>query len=348
MRTRSLGVLGLAAVVAWLVGACGASSTASTSSSPGAPVTVNVGESIVTVSNAAIYVAMDEGYFKNQNVTFNLTTLQSGATATQAIASGSIDYALAGSFDIATAAGQGIPLQAVVANVGITMEVCASKKFASDNHLTTSSSIQDIMSAFKGKTVGITGPHSAPDLVLRYLLPKYGNLKPDTDVKIVALGSVSAELTALQRGQIDGFIQSPPGCEQAAAAGTGVMLSRVGKLAGLNSVPQSVLYSRKDYLSSHKDVTQRVVAAIARGDDFARNPANTERVLTILKKYFNTIDDATLRELLTGLIQPIIPKDGKMTQSEWNTISTMLRTQGAIDQNLDTKEGNLWTNAYNQ
>ncbi len=335
----------LAVLLSALLSACGGSSSTA-NSKPGAPVTVNVGESIVTVSNAAIYVAMDKGYFKDENINFNLTTLQSGATATQAIASGSIDYALAGSFDIATAAGQGIPLQAVVANVGITMEVCASKKFASDNDLTPSSSIDQIMTAFKGKTLGITGPHSAPDLVLRYLLLKYGNLKPDTDVKIVALGSVHAELTALQRGQIDGFIQSPPGCEQAAAAGTGVMLSRVGRLPGLNSVPQGVLYSRKDYLQSHSDQTRRVVAAIARGDDYVRS--NTEGTLAILKKYFKTIDDATLRELLTGLIQPIVPKDGKMTQREWDTISNMLQIQGAISTKLDTKEGNLWTNAYNK
>ena len=338
-------VSSLALVLSLALAACGGSSP-SANASPGAPVTVNVGESILTVSNAAIYAAIENGYFKDQNVTFNLTNLQSGATATQAIASGSIDYALAGSFDIATAAGQGIPLQAVVANVGITMEICGSKKFASDNNLTPSSSINQIMSAFKGKTMGITGPHSAPDLVLRYLLPKYGNIKPDSDVKIVALGSIPAELTAMQRGQIDGFIQSPPACEQAATAGSGVMLSRAGKLPGLNSVPQGVLYSRKDYLQAHQDQTRRVAQAIAKGDAFAHDPKNTDQMVTILKKYFTTIDDSTLRELMTGLIQPIVPKDGRMTQQEWDTISSMLEVQGAISKKLDTKEGNLWTNSY--
>jgi NitT/TauT family transport system substrate-binding protein len=330
-----------------LLTACGGTGASpSSSAKPDEPVTVNVGQSILTLSNAGMYVAIEKGFYKERNVTFTLTTLQSGSTATQAIASGSVDFVSAGSFDVATAVSKGVPLQAFVANSGITLEICASKKLAQSKNLSTSSQLSDIMAALKGGTVGITGPNSAPDLVLRYMLQKHGKLKPDTDVKIVSLGSVPAELTAIQRGQIDAFIQSPPGCEQAQAAGTGLAVMRPSQLpSDLTGMPLGVLYTRKDYVQKNRSVVERVVQSTAKGVNFARN--NTEETLAILKKYFPTLDDTVLRDAYTNVVQGTLSKDGKMSQAAWDKVSDLLLSSGAIDKKLNTKEGDLWTNSFN-
>jgi ABC-type nitrate/sulfonate/bicarbonate transport system substrate-binding protein len=343
------GLLAIAAAAAVLLAAC-SSPVAPASVAPAKvqtkdPVTVNVGQAILTVGAVGMYVAIEKGFYTEQNVTFNLIQLQSGSTATQAIASGSVDFVNAGSFDVATAVSKGVPLQAFATIGGIGIETCVSTELAQTFKLTSTSTVAEVMSALKGRTVGITGPNSAPDLVLRYLLQKHANLKPDADVKIVSLGSIPAELTALGRGQIDAFLQSPPACEQAQAAGTGVPLVRPSQFTpDMQGMPLGVLYTRKEYIQAHENVISRVAAATAKGGAFAKS--NTDETLIVLKKYFPTVEDATLRDTLVNIVQPTLSADGKMSQAEWTKVSNLLRTSGAIDKDLDTQEGGLWTNAY--
>jgi ABC-type nitrate/sulfonate/bicarbonate transport system substrate-binding protein len=309
-----------------------------------APTSVTVGQAVPTVGGAPIYVAIENGYYAEQNITFNLIQLQSGSTATQAIASGSVDFVNAGSFDVATAVGKGVPLQAFLTFSGVAIETCLSTELAQSHHLTSTSTAEEVMGAMNGKTMGITGPNSAPDLVLRYMLQKHANLKPDADVKIVSLGSIPAELTALQRGQIDGFLQSPPACEQAQAQGTGVPLLRPAQYPpDLQGMPLGVFYTRKDYIQSHQDVLARVAAATVKGAAFART--HTDETLVILKKVFPTVEDDTLRDTLVNIIQPIVTQDGKMSQPAWSKVVDLLKSSGAIDQTVNTQEGELWTNA---
>jgi ABC-type nitrate/sulfonate/bicarbonate transport system substrate-binding protein len=307
------------------------------------PATVTVGQAVPTVGAAPIYVAIENGYYSAQNITFNLTQLQSGSTATQAIASGSVDFVNAGSFDVATAVGKGVPLQAFLAFSGVSIETCLSNEVAQSNHLTSTSSADDVMGAMKGKTIGITGPNSAPDLVLRYMLQKHANLKPDVDVKIVSLGSIPSELTALQRGQIDGFLQSPPACEQAQAQGTAQPFLRPAQYPpDLQGMPLGVFYTRTDYIQSHQDALARIAAATVKGANFTRT--HTDETLAILKKYFPTVDDETLRDTLVNIIQPITSQDGRMSADGWSKVVGLLRTSGSIDSDVNTNEGGLWTN----
>jgi NitT/TauT family transport system substrate-binding protein len=326
--------------------ACGGAATTPSSTATNEPATVNIGQSIITLSNAGLYYAVTKGYFKEVNLTVNITTLQTGGTTVQAIASGSIDMAAAGSFDVATAADKGVKLQAIGAASGVTTEMCGSKKFAQAHNLTSSSTVEQVMSSFKGGTIGITGANSAPDLILRYLLSHYGNVKPDTDVKIVALGSVPAEITAIQRNQIDGFLQSPPGCEQATATGAAMPLFRPATVPALRDMPLGVLYTSPTWINTHKDIAGRMASALAKGDNFVRNPANTDATLAVLQTYFPTLDPATLRDAYTNVAQPTIPKDAKFTAAGWKAVSDLLLASGSISKAADTKEGTLWTNSY--
>jgi ABC-type nitrate/sulfonate/bicarbonate transport system substrate-binding protein len=167
------------------------------------PTSVTVGQAVLTVGGVPIYVAIENGYYAEQNLTFNLTQLQSGSTATQAIASGSIDFVNAGSFDVATAVAKGVPLQAFVTFSGLAIETCLSTELAQSHHLTSTSSAEDVMSAMNGRAMGITGPNSAPDLVLRYMA--HARLvSVDVSRALKCPGVVTAYLPLEQR------VSSPP------------------------------------------------------------------------------------------------------------------------------------------
>jgi NitT/TauT family transport system substrate-binding protein len=343
MEVFRRGLVAVLVIAALAVSACGGGAQSS-QPSKNQTVSVTMAQSIVTLSNAGVYVAIEKGYYKERNVNLKLTTLQSGASTAQAMASSSVDMVASGAYDVAAASAKGIPFQAFVNGTGTTTELCASKKFAESKGLTASSSLQDIMGAWKGATLGITGANGAPDLVVRYLLRKYGHLTPDQDVKIVALGTVGAEVQAVSRGQIDGFLQSPPGCEQAVATGTAVNVLRPSRVSGFSQTPLGVVYTSKKWAQDHSEAMGRVANATAKGDAYAiQHPDET---IAVLQKYFPGLNVDILRDAYTNVVVPAMTKNGKMNPAGWKNVSDVLVTSGSIKKPLDAKEGNLWTNSY--
>lgn len=337
---RWAAALGLALVAV----ACGGGTATPATTTSAAPVDVTIGVSQVNLSNTGMYVAIEKGYFRDAGVNVNLTQLSSGATASQAMASRSVDLVASGALDVGAATAQGIPFQAIAVLSGVTLELCTSKKLAAAHNITSTSSVNEVMSSFKGATFGITGANSAPDSALRYLLVKYGNLKPDVDVKIVSLGSLAAVLTAFGRAQIDGFIQSPPSCLQTIGAGTGVRALLVSQVPALLGTPQTVIYSRRDWIDSNKSTATKVASATAKGDLFARD--HTDETVAVLLKYFSGQDPVQLKQIFTEVVQPVIPKDAKASATGWSRLSDELLSAGMITKPLNTKEGTIWTNAY--
>ena len=337
------GAFAVLAVFALLVAACGGSGQSGDVSS-NQPVDVTLSQAIASMGNAGIYVAIDKGFYKDQHVNLKLNTLQSGATTTQAMASGSVDMVASGAFDVAAAVSKGVPFEAFFNGSGITMEMCASKSFAQGKGLTSSSSLSDIMQSWKGGTIGITGANSAPDLVVRYLLQKYGHLKPDQDVKIVALGSIASEVQAMSRGQIDGFLQSPPGCEQANATGNAVTLLRPSQVPGFTKTPLGVMYTTKNWANGHKSAMSRVGKATVQGQAYALQ--HPDETMTILQKYLPGLKPDLMKDAWGNVVQPTMSKDGRMSSGGWTSVSDLLKTSGSIQKPLDTKEGVVWTNSY--
>jgi NitT/TauT family transport system substrate-binding protein len=336
------GLVAVLAAAALVVAACGGGQANQPGQNETVPVTM--AQAIANVGNAGIYVAIEKGYYKEHHVNLKLNTLQSGATTSQAMASGSVDVVASGAFDVAAASAKGIPFQAFVNGSGITTELCANKKFAASKGLTASSTPQQVMSAWKGATIGITGANSAPDLIVRYLLRKYGGLTPDQDVKIVALGSVGAEVQAVSRGTVDGFLQSPPGCEQSVATGNAVNVLRPSRVPGFSRTPLGVVYTTKTWAKAHGTAMGRVANATAKGDAFAiQHPDET---MVILQKYFPGLNADILRDAYTNVVVPTLTKNGKMNATGWKDVSDVLVTAGSIKKPLDAKEGNLWTNSY--
>jgi NitT/TauT family transport system substrate-binding protein len=287
---------------------------------------------------------MSKGYFKQEGINLDFTILQSGSTTTQAMASGSIDMVTAGALDMAAAVAKGYKLTAIASGPALTIEYCYTKALAQAHGLSAKSNYKTVLDALKGKTFGITQPNGAPDLLNRYLLQKYTNLQPGSDVKVVALGSTAAELTAMQKGQIDAFAQSPPNCEAAIQAGVAVPVLRTHTIKQLADLPQGVYFSQNSWLQSHKSVATKVATALAKGNNFART--NTDASIKILAKYFPKMDANLLRTAYLQVVAPALLKDAKMSQAGWQQVNEVLVAGGVIKKGIPTKEGGSWTNSY--
>ncbi len=306
--------------------------------------TVRIAQSTPAISFAPLLVARDRGFFAQQGVNLEFTELQSGATAQQALVGGNVDFVDSASSEVAAAFSKGVPLIAVQNTILQTQAVCVRKDFAQKAGISPSSSLQDRMKGLKGAIISITGPGSASDRGMRWLLQKYGGLDPNTDVELVQIGGSSAVLGAIEQNRIQAYLQSPPNCEISAAKGITQVLVQPSEVPEFKNYVHEVLYGSKDWATKNKEAATRTATAVSMGNNYMLQ--HPDESIALLKKDFNGVPPEIIDQAVRDVILPRIPKDGKMTKEMWDSTNQVLVESGQIDKPLDTKEGGFWTNEY--
>jgi len=118
-RTAAAAVLALAA---GLLAACSPTSSTPSgddsggaSAGPIAPATVNVAV-LPTANMAPLYLGQQQGYFSDENITLNITTVGGGADEIAGLQAGSFDFIAVGYVPLFAAAAQGLPVALFLAN----------------------------------------------------------------------------------------------------------------------------------------------------------------------------------------------------------------------------------------
>ncbi len=315
--------------------------TASYPSKSGSLPSVTFAQSVPQLSFAPFEIAQNMNFFGYEGVKLQFIQLQSGATSLQAMESGSIDLVDSASTEVATAAAKGLDFEAIENTIMMTLQFCVSKDWAQQHKVTASSTIQQKMAAMKGATIGITGPGAVSDTATRYLLKKYGNLNPDTDTRIIQVGGAAAIPGALDAGQIQGFLLSPPACGQTK---NGMVLVDPSQLPEFQNYTHEVVYGSKKWLTANKDLATKVATAVAMGNNFIlKYPA---AALALLEKDFPKVAPSVVETSFNDTIKPQIKPDGKFDASMWQNTMQVFADMGIVKQALDTSEGGVWTNAY--
>jgi NitT/TauT family transport system substrate-binding protein len=324
---------------------------AASSSTPNAETTdglatltkVTMASDIFSMSNVALYVAIENGYFKQQNIDLDIKTLHSGSTTGAAMQSGKIDIAASASFEMGPLVANGAQFLAFYSPLNVATELCASNSFLASKGITSSTPVEKMASQFTGAVIGISGPNSTPDMIGRYFFQKVGGLNPAKDLKIVTLGSQPAIVTALQAGQVDGLFASPPTCSNAAATGKATIVMKPSEFAAFVATPQNIMYTTKDYAKAHPEVLRAISIGMEKGTAYTK--AHPEEVAnTVLKKYLPTVATPIVLDELKTVIIPAMPEEQGMTEKGWQDVSDIIKP--VTGKNLDTKEGGIWTNAY--
>jgi len=197
MRRRGLALA--AAVVAVAVVAAGASTRAQTDGLETKKVRLSVG------GQASIYylpltVTERLGYFKDAGLDVEITDLQGGARALQALMGGSADV-VTGAYDHTIQMhAKNQPIAAVVQLgrfPGFALGVIAAKAVVYKGP-------QDL----KGMKIGVTAPGSSTHFMAAYMMVRNG-LKPD-DASFIGVGVSSTAVAAVRRAEIDAIVSSDP------------------------------------------------------------------------------------------------------------------------------------------
>jgi ABC-type nitrate/sulfonate/bicarbonate transport system substrate-binding protein len=263
---------------------------------------VKVG-TFVSVADAPIFIAVEKGYFAQQNIRVELSQITSGALATTALASGALDVVgNAPSAGLFNAIRQGVDIK-LVADKGSSSpghgyialvarnEIAAEIKSASD---------------LSGRTVAVAGFNTGVSnevMMARLLDPAGVRAK---SINFISL-SFADTLAALGTGRVDVGVLVEPLVTQAVEKGLGRIWKRVDEVY---PGQQYTVIIYGPGIVGRPDVADRFMVAYLRGarfyNDALAGRASREELVDILVKH-TTVKD---RSLYDKMVFPGINPDG--------------------------------------
>ena len=242
------------AIVLWTVPAQGADK-------------VRIGVSNYNISNLTVGVAQTKDFFKQEGIEAEIIRMNPNV-ATMALVSGDIDYStLIGSV--------------IGANLkGAKLKMIACSQDRTPLSLVGKAAIKSVKE-LKGKTIGVGSYGSTPDIIARMVVKHYG-VDPETEIKMLALGSDAARLTALKESVVDAIIVAPPVDFEGKKMGFNI-LSRAGDILRF---PYNGLGTSVEKITERPDGVKRVIRAIVRANGFIRR--NREGAIQVLVNWTKT------------------------------------------------------------
>ena len=229
-------------------------------------------------ASAAIYIARENGYFKDEGIDVHLQSYISGHLGLAAVLSKKVDFTVAGDTPLARAIVEGKPVAVVATlceiNRAIVIVARKDKGILSPHDL-------------KGKRVGVVAGTTADFFLNIFLTTSYID---SADVTIVNLPTEKV-VDALIRGEVDAVSTWSPH--------TIVAMEKLGDNGIILDDPSIYkmtwnLMTTKEFAESHPERVRKVLAAIVRANEFiAKHP---EQARAIISKNFIAGDSRLEKE----------------------------------------------------
>lgn len=334
-------VTALATVLAVLVAACGggtsspgpapaassATAAATATAAPTlAPVTLKMGQ-VGGISDAAIYIALAKGYFREQAITIESSSFTSAALMVAPLGTGELQVG-------GGAAGAGL-FNAIDRGVGI--RIVADKGNLNPGHGYEATVVRTELAGtikgpadLKGRTVAISALNITPEVTLAAYL-KQGGLTMD-DIKLVTVAHPDM-LLALKNGSIDVGLPIEPSLSRILEAGVAKVLTYNDKVTPRHQT--AVMLFGEKFLQQ-RDVAVRFMKAYLQGARFyndafvKKDGAKRAEAITILAAA--TKLDAKLFETM---VMPGIDPSGKVNIESLGEIQDYFVKKGSQPKAID-------------
>jgi NitT/TauT family transport system substrate-binding protein len=212
---------------------------------------IRLGWVSVSAANSAIWSADAGGYLKKYGIdNYELVGIQNSPQAVPAIFAGEVPLNCGiSSTEVIASAIHGSDL----IFLAVTINTFPSSIVGQPN-LTS-------VDALKGAKIGVSRFGSASDTAARIYLKRQG-LNPNTDVTLLQIGGTAETLAAMQTGQIDAGVLSPPVTTQAMRAGFPQVVD-IGAL-GIEYAYNGVAASRS-FVRDNSELVESVLKAMIEG-----------------------------------------------------------------------------------
>lgn len=333
-RAGRLASLALGLVAGLVLAGCGSGGATN------GPTQVTIGKAVDTIGFTSVEVAQDKGFFAKQGVDVRQQLLGGSSTAFAALQSGSVQFVTASSTALLSARAKGVPLQAVTSlDYGVSLQLIASNRWIHDHGMTPGQPLETVMKRLSGATLGVI---STTDLSYNRYLMQAAGVDPDR-FPTITFKTQSAALAALQHGQIDAFLLSPPNSYLAQAQNSAQIVATLHSVPQMSRMTYDVLVVDSNYAQAHPDTVRAVATAMAKAVNLmGKDP---DAVLAVEKQHYPAMSEDVLRQSLRYVT---FAPDGKMTPEGWVDARSVSARTGAPDvATVDVApNAGTWTNEY--
>jgi NitT/TauT family transport system substrate-binding protein len=304
-----------------IVLACGKSPAPSTSGpAPKTLEKIKLCEVVHSIFYAPQYVAITQGFFKEEGLDIELSTGQGADKVMTALLSNTADIGLAGPETTIYVFNQG--KEDYVLNFAQLTKRDGSFLVG-----------RNIEPAFKweklnGKTIIGGRPGGVPEMVLEYTLKKHG-LIPFKDVNIITNLQFTATAGAFKGGTGDYVALFEPTASTLEQSNGGHVVASIGLESG--EIPYTVFMAKKSYLKNNPNTVQKFTNAIYKAQIWVKTHSPSE-VASAIQSFFPDAD----MKLLTKVVERYQSQDAwdqnpLMEQEGLDYLQEIIKASGNLE-----------------
>ena len=288
---------------------------------------VNLNEVAHSIFYAPMYVAFEEGYFKDEGLDVELVNGLGADKTMTALLSGEADIGFMGS-----------EASIYVYNEGAEDYVVnfAQLTQRAGNFLVSRDLNEDFTwDNVKGKTVLGGRVGGMPQMVFEYILKKQG-IDPKEDLDIVQNIDFGLTSQAFASGQGDYTIEFEPAATALELEKTGKVVTSLGVDSGL--VPYTAFSAKKSYIKENPEVIQSFTNAIQKGMEYV-NSHTPEEIADAISGQFKETDKETLVLIVTRYYEQDTWKDNLIFEQEsFELLQDILAEAGELSTRVPYEE----------
>ena len=268
----------------------------------------------VLLYGAPYAVAMERGYFRQAGIDISgIFSSKGGGTTVRNMILGGLPFGEVALSAAIAAEREGLDIRIV----------CGGVQNLSDQvWVTLPDSPLKTIADLKGKKIGYTTPKSVTDMVTTLVLDH----QKITGVERVAVGSVGAQITALQQKAIDAAYLGEPVYSQNKSKFRVLFFAR--DMLAQNNLTQTVGVTTSEFAKAHPDKVKAIIEGRRRGVEFIYQHPK-EAALIVAKAY--SFDPVVMEETMIAMAKSKYWSAGELDLAGMNAMAEGLKITGAID-----------------
>ena len=302
-----------------------ASDSFEVSSQKTSPVKITLNEVAHSVFYAPLYVAIEKGYFKDENIDLTLVTGFGADKTMTAVISGEADIGFMGSEASVYMYSEGAS-DYVVNFAQLTQRA--------GNFLVARQDNEHFQWAdLKGKTVLGGRKGGMPEMVFEYVLAQKGIDKKDVNInQSIDFGSTAA---AFSGGQGDYTIEFEPSATLLEQKGDGYVVASVGTESGY--VPYTSYSVKQSYLKTHGATVEKFTKALQKGMDFVQTHT-PEEIAEVIAPQFAETELETITAIVRRYYEQDTWKENLIFEEEsFDLLQEILEQAGELEKKAPYK-----------
>jgi NitT/TauT family transport system substrate-binding protein len=294
--------------------------------------TVKLGD-LAAISNAAIYIAIEKGFFREQNVRTEISSFASAAKMVPALVAGELEVSVgSASAGLFNAVAQQAPFR-IVADKGQAREGTGFTLLTVRRDLVASGQVKTVRD-LKGRKVAILAKGNIQNYLMGKMLEEVGLTINDVELTFL---DAPGQVTAFETKAIDAAYAVEPWPARFEERGLAVRFRTPDQVKGLGPVQVGVIIYSGRFSKERRSVAQRWMNGYLKGAEFFHKRGSKDpEVASILEKY--TRVPAKVIQAATPHYQDPngrVLKESLADQAEWFVKNGYMTQRISIENALD-------------